>query len=533
MPAQVASILHSQKKLLSTTLFALFTALLLGYLISIFGNIQYGSNDGSLIINAAWPLHLGQTAYVDIVSGLPPLLLLSAKWSFDIFGVKWSSIVDMTALMAMVFFTLQTCVFIKNNIPPVFSILFSLYIQIVCWLPTSFLWHNGMTSASIALLFSSVWLLYNFPKERSNYYFFAVATFITLQTKPNLAGPSILFLFLFLFTFVDKQRREITICVLMSVISMLAFLITFNINPIRVLNMYRLFSNRVLQPENLMNFTFRYAAWEKLTSFALLIPSLIAFWLLSRNLKTQDMSIKIYTAEYLFGAISVIIAGIGIVTNNDFKIHELSPIMTSIFLIMLSKYQDATAIDLKPALVFSVSVLLFIAFGIGVSVSRLRIYEEEPGVFYQNVPLHEAQSSGLFEGVWAGPRFSEVLDELETLTVKYGFLNDPHASVFFGPRLDFAYALNGIEPRQGIPLWWEAFRDDVPQTREMVKYFQLQGYEYIVLLRCNPTRYACTERYNKPGMYTTFLPKMLMKYINYAYSYENWEELTIYHLRNR
>lgn len=533
-PTQSFSKSQGHKKSIFAAAGVIITGMLLGLVISYLGNIQYGSNDGSLIVNTAWPLHLGQTAYKDVITGMPPLLLLSAKWSFDIFGVKWSSIVNMTALMGTFFFILQTHIFIKNKIGPTLSTFISLYVQIVCWMPTSFLWHNGMTSASVILLLSSAWFLYKHPTEPLNYVFYSVSVFITLQTKPNLAAPAILLTFLYLFFIAKNLRRKITVCILISFVITYTFLTTFNINPVMVLSTYQLFSNRVLQPYNLINFTFLNAAWEKQLSFLLLLPSLMAFLLFSRHRETQAVSSKIPASEYLFLAIGVLVAVIGITTNNDFKIHEISPIVTSIFLIMATKDKNLPATDYKPAsILFNISILLFIVFGIGISFSRIRIYEEGPDVFFQNVPLHQQKSPAFFDGVWAGQRFSDVLGELAAFTTKHGYYNSPHAPVFFGPRLDFAYAISGIEPRPGIPLWWEAFRAGVTQTEEMVNHFRDQHYEYLVLLHCNKTKYICAgNNYNEFGTDMTFFPDILKKYINSAYTPEYRGELTIYHVRN-
>ena len=400
-------------------------------------------------------------------------------------------------------------------------------------MPASFLWHNGMTSASVILLLSSTWFLYKYPTERRNYIFYSVSVFITLQTKPNLAAPAILFTFLYLFIMTKNLRREITFCVLVSFILVYAFLTTFDINPATVLSAYKVFSNRVLQPNNLIYFTFISAVWEKLLSFLLLLSCLIAFSLFSPHRETRAPSFKVSRVEYLFLAISLLISFIGITTNNDFKIQEVSPIVTSIFLIMASKDQNLSITDRKPTFMFGISVLLFMSFGIGMSLFRLRIYEEGPDVFFQNGPLHQIETPAFFNGVWAGQRLSDVLNELDAFTVKYGFYNNPRAPVFFGPRLDFAYATSGIEPRPGIPLWWEAFRDGVTQTEEMVNHFKNQHYEFLVLLHCEKTKYICAGHYDEFGTDMTFFPEVLKQYIYSAYTPEYWDELTIYHLRNR
>lgn len=526
MPARIIEILYSYKKPINSFLYALIITWVLGYSISILGNIQYGSNDGSLVTNTAWPLHLGQTAYIDVVTGMPPLLLLSAKWSFDIFGITWSSIVTMTALMAMIFFVLQTYLFVKNEIHSALSILFSLYIQIVCWMPTSFLWHNGMTSASVALLISSVWLIYKHPSKQINYYLYVFSLFITLQTKPNLAATSIVLTYFYLILFTKSQKVKITLCVIFSIFLTYIFLAVFNgIHPISILNTYKLFSNRVLVLKNFVDILFRHFIWEKVLSLLLLILSMRAFSLFLKYEEKQKY-------EYLsFFLASLIISFIGATTNNDFKIQEITPVTTSIFLITTTSRGSYLLINNKPELLLNISILLSIIFGLVLSVTRIRIYEEGPDVFFQEPPLIQLHSPHFFQGVKTGQRMINVLAELQQFTENHGYLNNLSASVFFGPRLDFAYATYNIEPRPGIPLWWEAFKDDNIQTGIMVNRFAEQHYEHIVLLHCDVKKYICEGHYDEHGSDMTFFPEVLRQFIYSTYFPEYLDELTIYHIR--
>jgi hypothetical protein len=87
-----------------------------------------------------------------------------------------------------------------------------------------------------------------------------------------------------------------------------------------------------------------------------------------------------------------------------------------------------------------------------VSGKRLRVringafYSREPGV---------AVGLPLFEGFSVSPGLKAAADQIAAVLAEYKAQGHANRNVFFGVRLEFAYAAFGIASPTGLPLWWD------------------------------------------------------------------------------
>ena len=169
----------------------------------------------------------------------------------------------------------------------------------------------------------------------------------------------------------------------------------------------------------------------------------------------------------------------------------------------------------------AVAGLLFSVIGITgnairLSVTRYTQAENLEGNFYDARSLTSISAWRYFDGLMAGPKLAAVLRDMQAILVSQGYLGRPNAKVYIGPRIDFGYAVFGIQPVRGLPLWWESYSNDsLAKTQRMVRRFQEAGFERIILLEDDQT----------------YFPDTLSKYIRTAYQTSTVGRLTVYRKR--
>jgi hypothetical protein len=83
------------------------------------------------------------------------------------------------------------------------------------------------------------------------------------------------------------------------------------------------------------------------------------------------------------------------------------------------------------------------------SVTHLRILGVGEYKYYEPLPTRTIQS-GFFAGLEAAPHLQRVLAQSAEALSRY-----PQQLVFFGPRMEFAYAVFNQPLMRGMPLLWD------------------------------------------------------------------------------
>jgi len=227
---------------------------------------------------------------------------------------------------------------------------------------------------------------------------------------------------------------------------------------------------------------------------------------------------------YLAICFASIIAGIlGMGTNNDFNMIDGSLILLGGGLVVLELKDRFSNQKIRGSVLvlLLLSMVLLATNGLRYGELRLRVNAVGPGAFFEEAGLNRLDSPPLFRGMYVGPRLVRVLDQMTGLLESYGYSGRPDAPVFFGPRIDFAYAAYGIHPYPGLPLWWEAFSNGRQiEAERMVQRFEKADFKLCVFLNWGGN--------TKEGRDYTFLPSELVQYLNQAYDVYDIGELTIH-----
>ena len=152
------------------------------------------------------------------------------------------------------------------------------------------------------------------------------------------------------------------------------------------------------------------------------------------------------------GSICIATGIIGMGTNNDHNMADAPLIVLGFSLIYASlrelfpmPWLRKTALGL---LLLSIFLLAWNGYVVG--WKRLRVMSVGPGMFYEDTTLTRLKEPPLFNGMYVGPKLINIIKDLNVVMKYFNYCGNPDAPVFFGTRIDFAYAMFGIHPKKGI-----------------------------------------------------------------------------------
>jgi hypothetical protein len=352
--------------------------------------------------------------------------------------------------------------------------------------------------------------------------------------KANVAAVLLASTFVAIAWIGKRWRLAVSMYALAGVLSIL-FLLLAGINPFLVIKAYVQWGERVLSLKNFIYFILFKHDTEPAQTFVLLIPffaglvilALRTDWISKQNsaagISRRILGFLTGVRNDLIGPITFFLIGtfttvIVTGTNNSFDFQELPPLLTgAVFLSHSAEwhFRGARIRTIATSLI-AASVILLTANALKWTCQRTHIYYVGPGMFYEDLPLTRLTAPPFFNGMNAGPKLAAVLNEIAQVLKTEDYRLGATASVFFGPRIDFAYAAFGIRPVPGFPLWWEAFHDDgKPRTAVMVERFKKTRFKLAVFLRRD----------------YTFFPPSLIEYLNREYIAHDTNTLTIHVLR--
>jgi hypothetical protein len=491
------------------------------------GMIQFAGFDNGIYTNSAWQMHLGFRPYQDLVGGYPPLFLMGAKWAFDWFGVQWFSLVRMGGLFASL--TLLIHVWLLGRIVGIWwGLLLACYTQAVTALVTS-CWSHDWTSAVIAALFYTAVLAWREHPDGPSLGAIFLLGVVLLLSKANYAGVYYVLALVGLIA-ADLNAPKIGIrknLVLFGsmIPAAVAALLACRISPLALFRSYLEAGDRVLSARHAITYLLLNQSWEVKQTVALLLPALVCVVYIFRlrwcsGRKDADsfvLTVRISRREMAWLpllAIGPTAAVIAMATNNSYRMGELPPALISLAcLYVIFRDSRWTRLRRLAARGLLLSVVAMAGNSIRLSVTRFSQSEHLEGNFYDPRGLVSISAWPYFDGLMAGPKLAAVLLEMQGVLRDQGYLGKPNAKVYIGPRIDFGYAVFGIRPVPGLPLWWESYSNaDLPKTQVMVERFKQAGYERIILLQGDHT----------------FFPATLVDYIRSSYQGSEIGLLTVY-----
>lgn len=424
-------------------------ALGLGAAIHALGMRQFGGFDMSLVVDFGWRQLQGQRFPADFPNTTPPSFLLGTLWAFQLGGVSWQSVVDLFALFSMAAMVWVLLLWRALFGRPWLAALLAVSLVTMALMPLSSWWYNPVTSVACVVFAQSSALAWQRPLQRWSWISWAMATALLASAKPNVAGimlPSVALLFLGS----REHRRQAAVSGIAALAGLEGLLRAYGASLADFVAGYLQVSERgiVLGPAFV-----NAPAFIMVTVFGgLALVLLPLLTLVPRTLQPgSDHRLA------FIGAVTIGAGTLAFVTSGEIKLVDVVIVQAGLLIwglaVGLSPSLDAADAVSRQTLAgrYLVAVaVLGIGLGAGVAMTRQRVYSIGPGTFFEHEVRPAPFADGFFKGLTAGPRLHETHAELARL------LNgQPKRPIFFGPRMQWAYAAFAQGSPAGEPVWFQ------------------------------------------------------------------------------
>ena len=446
--------------------------------IVIFGRWQFGGFDYNILLEIGWRQILGQRPYLDFLTTSPPLFNLGMDLAFRIFGVSWDAMLYFTALFATGTLIWIFLLFRRLGMRPFAALGISFAIESAAMLTCCFWWYNNTTLILAAVFFFSCLLMARAPGLRFAQASFVLSLALLPLTKPNIAGVTIIPCLALLFV-VSKRRVQLLLFTLGG--AALCLLIFFAAH-ISIPAMLASYMGVAKERGGFSKFGFReMSAGEQIMTKRwvgfLCLPLLSVFPALYRDLREKRLRHAIF---WLFFLIAPIVAVYGIYGNGEYRDVELTLVLGAIGLLAFG-----LGVQGPQTRRFTVAlVCALIASDLFLGAYRLRVYTIGPSQFFEWNNNRHVIDSGVLQHMRLSASMIAVQQQVERAR------NSNPGPFFFGPRIDYNYAVLGLPSPRHFPAWWHpgtAFdRSRLPQ---ILSDWQADRFPTLIFLRGDYTYY--------------------------------------------
>jgi hypothetical protein len=135
--------------------------------------------------------------------------------------------------------------------------------------------------------------------------------------------------------------------------------------------------------------------------------------------------------------------------------------------------------------------------------------------FYEwNAPLTSIDRP-FFRDLNASWRFRRVVDQVGDA------LRANAQPVFFGPRMEFAYAAFGVPSPLHLPIWWHPARSFAPaQESDLLRAWRNDGFHTLIFLKDDPAQ-----------AFTYYSPQFMQLIESLYIRDDSYSEITVFHAR--
>ena len=476
-----------------------------------FGNRQFGGFDFSVLIDFGWRLASGQKPYRDFICTMPPGFFLGVKYAFQLFGVRWDAQLYAASLYACASFLWLYYLLAELLETRAAAYLTALAIECATMLLPSFWWYNNITSIAACVFFLSCFLYLHHPDRVASRLSYAGALALLGLMKPNIAG--LLGLGAVALVFVASRRRAML--VVLTIMAAAGVVAALAINGVSLEGMLASYRAAAIDRGGLSTFGFHDAKPLDIFRDILCVMALAApLWLWERRFAPAIRRLDFrQTALGLLVLLGPAVSAYGMFSNGELKDVEWPLFIASGALLLFGAsplWNPAANGRLRRFYVAFLCSLM--AADLYMGAVRYRV----EGIGYQSYFEWRDASRPIgvpfFSNLQASGRFQTVVQEVGQA------LQQNPGPVFFGPRMEFAYAAFGIPSPTHLPLWWHpgtsfARADEPAILREWLNH----RFATLIFLKDDSTFYSPSFLSLIAGLYTID---------------ERYSELTVLHAKD-
>jgi hypothetical protein len=443
----------------------------------VFGMQLISNLDAGVLIHVAWLEYHGAIAYHDFSSGFPPLFLVPAGWAFSLWGPSWFSLVLLIGLFSSGTFVWSYFILLKAGVLSSEALGYSLALQIIVLMPTSFWWYNEISWMVCSLFIASTLgvLSKNSDKTFSTISFIISGALVGLS-KANM-GPPLIFLILLVVLLNKRYVFVVTSVTGMCTLALL-FLDASRIGVLDLIHNYQSVSGRV-NFTTALYFIQRPYEFENEIQIKLLVLLVFATFSLIRFVGSESISKRnLLVCLMLVGVVSFF----AIMTNFQRKA------VASACLIVILPFITKPSILKAPYSFFCWAMSITILFAY--CVLALMVGYDRSWLLYYGCCSYDPpgwrvriDDPPFFRGMILSRFDAQVVSNLSMVVRDLHLHQDLDKKVFFGPDVDFAYAAFDLRSPRGLPLFWETIPSGQQSLDPRVQRFLQTKFDVCVFLK--------------------------------------------------
>ena len=471
------------------------------------GRHQFGGFDEGILIETGWRQILGQHPYTDFVTTAPVGFNLGIKYAFELFGVSWNANLYFSALFAVLTMLWMYWLMRKAGFSALAALGTSFAIQCQTMLLLDFWWYNN-SALVLAAVFLLSCLAYALCPESLGVQisYFAALALLSLM-KPNIAGIAILGGVALLLV-ISTRRLRLVLLTLGAAAAAIAVLVINHVSVAALLASYReagkargglgmLGLRQMITQQGKIE-----ACMALLGIYALAIPGL---WILPRIFrKLRDGEVR-SAALLLFYPLAFLVSTYGLMTNGELWPVECTPlVVAATFFCFSEKGPRVPGRRIVTSLICAAIVGCLFTGAV-----RLRIYGIGPKMFFEWNNNNNLISDGFLKDMRVGAPMYDMERQISWA------VHSSSGPYFFGPRVDFNYAVQHIPSPDHFPAWWHpGVSFGVDQESSLVQVWKDHHFQTLIFLK---------------GDYT-FYPPGLLDTIHHDYVRDDsYPRITVYH----
>ncbi len=440
------------------------------------GHRHLGGFDHGALIDLAWRTYQGQRPFADFPSTTPIGFVLGCRYAFALFGVRWSALVLWQALFTGVTSAWLLSMFWSDRKRRALAVGLTVTLALCANVVGSYWWYNPATSALAALYAMAAYQLVCAPRSRRAALEYVLCLVLLASMKPNIAGVLLLGGSCALLTS-RALRLRVLVYSALALVLWLGWMHAHGLAVSDILGGYASIAARgVSRKQFLQDISPAERVVALVTFFGTFLP--FAWLTLRSRLSTPVRS--------LLGAM-LLAALVGLLSNGEYKLVEL-PVLLVGYWIASSELNRATPPAESPTpklarlLIPTLLPLLLLslsATALTAGILRLRVRGIGQTAFYDVELDGRPLTSRFFAGMEPSHRLVSVEAELTQALAQF-----PAQRVFFGHRLQWAYACFGRPAPKGEPVWWHrGVSYGTHEEASLVTAWAKNQHDLVILLR--------------------------------------------------
>jgi hypothetical protein len=481
-----------------------------------FGRWQFGAWDYNMLIEAGWRQIQGQRPYVDFLTTTPPGFNLGIKFAYEMFGVNWDANLYFSAIFACVTFLWMYWLMVLLSVGRPASMAAAFAIECAAMLTSCFWWFNDSTLI-LAAVFLLACLAYAHNHRPAAQVSYVVSLALLSLMKPNIAGAMIVGGVALLFLATDQKMRLL----LLTLGAAAAAMVVLFVNHVSIPSLLASYLS-VAKGRSGLGDTYGYGNmsvfdrrsalfWVAVLSIPLvgLLPSI------GRQILRRDRN---GIAVRLLFLLAPLIALYGIATNSDYRDVECTALLAAGAVLTFGLRWNGPLLRR----VFIGIVVAMIAGDLYYGAERARVYGIGPHRFFEWQDNQHLIDSGYLKNMRVSSTMIEVEREIGSA------LKGNPGPYFFGPRVDFNYAVFGLPSPERFPAWWEpgtAFA--ASDQARLIQVWQEHQFETLIFLKADHAHGADADSVDY-----IYYPKEFLDAIKFGYVRDDsYPSITVYHRR--